>query len=135
MSSVLCGKWCQGRGVLDEHLLSFPWNTELLTALTLQRGHRKCFQMIISCGLEMKEVIPIASNSSVVNREEERFPHCIRREAANQDSLILRQKLRGSDSSPGISQTWKENDVRDSEIKALCQGREPQVTETGHNPE
>lgn len=94
--------------------------------------------MIISCGLEMKEVIPIVSNSSVVNREEERFPHCIRREAANQDSLtgpIFRQKLHRSDSSPGISQTWKENDVKDSEIKALCQGREPQVTETGHNPE
>lgn len=40
-------------------------------------------KMIISCGLEMKETIPTASNSSVVNREKKSFPCSIRRDAEN----------------------------------------------------
>lgn len=31
---------------------------------------------------------PAASNSSAVSREKKRFPHCVTREAANQDSLV-----------------------------------------------
>lgn len=45
-------------------------------------------KMITSCGLEMKEIIPTGSNSFVANREKKSFPHSIRRDAENQDSLV-----------------------------------------------
>lgn len=44
-------------------------------------------KMITSCGLEMKEIIPTGSNSFMVNREKKSFPHSIRRDAENPDSL------------------------------------------------
>lgn len=67
MLAMQWGKRCQGHEVLARHLLGFPWNTELLAALTLQCWSQEMLPNDYFLWLGDERSHPNSANSSVVN--------------------------------------------------------------------
>lgn len=67
MLAMQWGKRCRGHEVLARHLLGFPWNTELLAALTLQRWSQEMLPNDYFLWLGDERSHPNSANSSVVN--------------------------------------------------------------------
>lgn len=106
MSAMLWGSWGLGQGPAELPLE----HSNCLLPSHFSGGHRKCFQMIISCGLEMKRSHPNCFKflRSQQGKEKISTLHQKRSCKPGLTGPILGQKLHGSNWSPGISQTWKE---------------------------